>query len=422
MDPEAKSKGWKQKALGLIALGFGLLLLAGLGFYSYFLATMTPLHPNAADVTSIAHAVPKQQWSKAAEQARQLVRASLSEQNLPGLSVAVGIAGEIVWAEGFGWADVERRVPVAPDNLFRIGSAATALTSAGVGLLLEKDRLNLDDEIQSYVPAFPKKQWPVTLRQLMGHVAGVRHYRGEEFMRSAQCAKSLEGLQFFADDPLRFEPGTRYSFSTYGWVLVSAAVEAAADEPFFTFMRRHVFEPLGMSSTLPDTEDPTSDRATFYFPRAAENTRYGPELASPINYSCLAGAGGFLSTPSDLVRFGMALGSGKLLQPDTVKLLQTPLRLASGDESTYGLGWGLANAPLANEQVPVAGHGRALLPEAQVMGGSTSLLMFPDHAIVVSVTSNISHADTSTIALKVAELFGPQLKSRPPTKATEETQ
>jgi CubicO group peptidase (beta-lactamase class C family) len=101
------------------------------------------------------------------------------EQNLPGLSVAVGAGGDIVWAEGFGWADLDNRVPVAPGTRFRIGHASKALTSAAVGLLLEKDRLHLDDEIQTYVPAFPTKQWPVTLRQLMGHVAGVRHYRNE---------------------------------------------------------------------------------------------------------------------------------------------------------------------------------------------------------------------------------------------------
>ena len=104
------------------------------------------------------------------EQGRQLARAGLVQQNLPGLSVAVGVGGDLVWAEGFGWADLEKRVPVGPGTRFRIGHASKALTSAAVGLLLEKGRLHLNDEIQTYVPAFPRKQWPVTLRQLMGHV------------------------------------------------------------------------------------------------------------------------------------------------------------------------------------------------------------------------------------------------------------
>jgi CubicO group peptidase (beta-lactamase class C family) len=151
------------------------------------------------------------QWAGAVEQGRQIVRTAITEQNLPGLSVAVGAGGDLVWAEGFGWADLENRAPVAPQTRFRIGTASVALTSAAVGLLLEKGRLKLDDEIQTYVPAFPAKQWPVTLRQLMGHLAGVRHYRGEEdYMPSAHCERALEGVQKFAVDPLRFEPGTQF--------------------------------------------------------------------------------------------------------------------------------------------------------------------------------------------------------------------
>ena len=119
------------------------------------------------------HSAPLPKWAGAVEQARQIVRASVAGQNLPGLSVAVGIDGDIVWAEGFGFADLKTSVPVTPNHRFRIGTASTVLTSAAAGLLLENGRLKLDDEIQTYVPAFPRKQWPVTLRELMGHTAGV---------------------------------------------------------------------------------------------------------------------------------------------------------------------------------------------------------------------------------------------------------
>ena len=108
--------------------------------------------------------------------------------------MAVGVGGEIVWTEGFGWAHLANRVPVTPDMQFRIGTASQALTSAAVGLLLEKGRLNLDEEIQAYVPEFPKKQWPVTLRQLMGHLAGVRNDGGGEgplHVRSAASGRSM---------------------------------------------------------------------------------------------------------------------------------------------------------------------------------------------------------------------------------------
>ena len=195
------------------------------------------------------------------QRARQIVRASLAEQNLPGLSVAIAAGGDIVWAEGFGWADLENHVPVTPDTRFRIGTASTALTSAAVGLLLEKGRLKLDEEIQTYVPAFPEKQWPVTLRQLMGHVAGVRNDGGDEGpLFTVQCERPVEALQYFEDSPLLFEPGTQYRYSSYGWILVSAAVETAAGEPFLSFMRKQIFEPLGMRRHERPTPRPSRSR------------------------------------------------------------------------------------------------------------------------------------------------------------------
>jgi serine beta-lactamase-like protein LACTB len=402
------SKNRTQTWLALIVVGVGLLLAAILGLFAYMSATATPLHPNAQDVPSVTHSAPSRKWADAVEQGRQVVRAGLTEQNLPGISVAVGAGGDIVWAEGFGWADLENRVKVAPDTRFRIGTASKALTSAAVGLLLEKDRLKLDDKIQTYVPAFPEKQWPVTLRQLMGHLAGVRNDGGDEGpLLSARCERSVEGLQHFAERPLLFEPGTQYRYSSYGWILVSAAVEAAADEPFFTFMRKQIFEPLGMDDTRADSAtEPIPDRATFYFPRFAADPRYGLHLMREIDYSCYAGSSAFLSTPSDLVRFGMAINSGQLLQHATVQLLQTPQRLASGQETGYGLGWDLETVALAGEQTRVVGH------DGESLGGMVaSLMTFREHGIVVSVTSNISYADTFAVALRIAQAFAEQARS-----------
>ncbi len=401
------SKSRIETWLYAIVVAVGLLLAAIPGLWIYARATATPLHPNPQDAPSVTHSAPLPKWADAVEQGRQIVRAGLGEQNLPGLSVAVGAGGEIVWAEGFGWADLENRVKVTPDTRFRIGTASKALTSAAVGLLLEKDRLKLDDVIQTHVPAFPEKQWPVTLRQLMGHLAGVRNDGGDEEPLSVRCERTVEGLQRFAERPLLFEPGTQYRYSNYGWILVSAAVEAAADEPFSRFMRKQIFEPLGMDETRADAAtEPSPDRALFYFPRFAADPRYGLQAPREVDYSCFAGSGAFVSTPSDLVRFVMAINSGKLLQPATVRLLQAPQRLASGQETGYGLGWDLETVALAGEQTRAVGH------DGELMGGMVaSFMAFPEHGIVVSVTSNISYADTFAVALKIAQAFAEQAKS-----------
>jgi serine beta-lactamase-like protein LACTB, mitochondrial len=399
---ETEPGRWKQTALTLIGVGVFVVFLAGLGIRTFVMAVSTKLHPNPTDVPSVALAAPSPKWAPAVDQGRQLARAGLVRQNLPGLSVAVGVGGDIVWAEGFGWADMEKRVPVAPGLRFRIGHTSNSLTSAAVGLLLEKGRLHLDDEIQTYVPDFPKKQWPVTLRQLMGNVAGVRHYESEEDSTpTAHCDRAVEGVKMFADHPLRFKPDTQYGYSTFGWILVSAAVEAAAKEPLSTFMTAQVFKPLGMTgTTFESSTEPMADRVTFYQRRFLGDGGEGVVPASPVDFSCFAGAGAILSTPSDLVRFGMAINGGKLLQPDTVRKLQTPQLLTSGEETEYGLGWMVEEVTLAGEPTRMVHHASRSL-----RGGTTSFMTFPDRGMVVAVTANIANGITRDIALSIAQAF-----------------
>jgi CubicO group peptidase (beta-lactamase class C family) len=415
------------------------LLLVIPGLWVYVSLTATPLHPNPESVPTVMHSAPSPKWAGAVEQARQIVRASVVQQNLPGLSVAAGIDGDIVWAEGFGFADLKTSAPVTPDHPFRIGTASTVLTSAAAGLLLENGRLKLDGEIQTYVPRFPRKQWPVTLRELMGHTAGVIPDGGDEGpLFTKHCERAVEALEYFAENALLFKPGTRYHYSSYGWILVSTAVEAAANQPFLAFMRKQIFDPLGMRDTIadsatmeagedfplinmireliydpeakrattpdstkkPDSNKPAGDRVTPYFPRFASDPNYGLHLMRPLDYSCYAGASAFVSTPSDLVRFGMAMNSGKLLEPATVELLQTSQRLASGDETGYGLGWDIETVMLAGKQTRVIGH------DGDSLGGMVaSLMTVPEYGIVVAVTSNISYADTFSLAVKIAESF-----------------
>lgn len=428
----------------LLILVPAVLLLVGVpALWVFMSVTATPLHPSADGVPSMMYATPSPKWEEAATQGRQSVKASVAEQNLPGVSVAVGIDGDVVWAEGFGFADLRTSTPVTPGSRFRIGTASTVLTSAAAGLLLEDGSLKLDDQIQRYVPAFPRKQWPVMLRQLMGHTAGLISDGGDEGpLFRKHCERPEEALQAFVERPLLFQPGTQYRYSRYGWIVVSAAIEAAAGQPFLTFMRERIFDRLGMRDTVadggpdpaavegedfppiilfrelfydpeakrsaatPPKEGPAQSQVTSYFPRFAAKPKYGLHLTRWLDYSCYAGSSVFVSTPSDLVRFAMAVNDGKLLKPATVELLQASQRLASGVETGYGLGWDLETVTLAGNPTRVIGH------DGDSLGGMVaSLMTFPEYGVTVAVTSNISYADTAAIGLKVAEAFAQQAAS-----------
>ena len=330
------------------------------------------------------------------------------------MSIAVAVDGELAWAEALGWSDLDERVPLTPRLRFRIGGVSQPLTAAGVGLLLERGLLDLDASVGDYLPTLSDEQGRVTTRQLMAHVAGFGHYGGGErgqvnpddrlAFAGRTCAAAADAVEFFADDPLRFEPGTAFRYSSYGWVLVSALVEAVAGEPFVDFMDREVFAPVRMPDTLLDAPGgpmfrhghAAPGRAGLYFPAFAMRTRYGLHDAPNIDHTCLMGADGFVSTPSDLVRFGAALSRGDVLQPATVELLQTPEQLASGEPTGYGLGWFVRRVPLGDTEARVIGHG------GSAVGGSTSFMAFPDHDLVIAVSSNVSFAEDAVRSLALA--------------------
>ncbi|HEX9129737.1 MAG TPA: serine hydrolase domain-containing protein, partial [Gemmatimonadaceae bacterium] len=151
--------------------------------------------------------------------------------DLPGLQIAVAVNGRVIWSAGFGYADRELRKAVARTTMFQIGSISKTLTGDAVALLVEEHKLDLDAPIQRYVPSFPEKRWPITARELAGHQSGIRHYRRDghaENYTTTHYPTVLSSLVMFAGDSLEFEPGTRFGYSTYGYTLLSAAIESAS--------------------------------------------------------------------------------------------------------------------------------------------------------------------------------------------------
>ena len=291
MEPQGGVRLTRWRVEAAVAVLFAVVMLVVGGGAVWVMSTKRkPFHEDAAAVPSTPAAASPDRYAGPIEASRRLARVLVVGDNLPGLSVAVAVDGGIVWAEGFGWADVESRTPITPVTRFRLGALSKPLTAVGAALLHDRGRLDLDAPVQRYVPAYPKKQWTVTTRQLMGDVAGVHRIRGDnnDAMPTAHCASLDEAVALLDGDPLLFEPGTQHRYSIWGWVLVSAVVEGAAGEPFSRFMVRQVFQPLGMERTVvAETE-------------GLEGIAH--EAGRRPDYSCVAGGGAFLSTPTDLVR------------------------------------------------------------------------------------------------------------------------
>src|SRR5438128_4194210 len=299
---------------------------------------------------------------------------------IPGVQVAVAVNGKLVWSEGFGYADAERKEPVTRETQFRIGSVSKPLTATAVALLYEQGKLDLDAPVQRYVPTFPDNGYPITTRQLAGHLAGIRHYKDREFFLNRHFATVRDGLAIFQDDSLLFPPGTRFSYSSYGWNLVSAVVEGAAAEDFLTYISAHVFRPLGLTNTAPDRADSIiPDRTQFY---DADSTG-AYHVAPPVDNSDKWAGGGFVSTAEDLVKFGSALLEPGFLRRETLDLLFTSQRTSAGEETGYGIGWFL--------RADSAGH-RWAFHGGSAVGGTAVFGLDRDSHVVVALLTNLSDA------------------------------
>ena len=260
--------------------------------------------------------------------------------------------------------------------------------------LVELGKLDLDAPVQKYCAAFPTKQWPVTTRQLLGHLGGMRHYKDGELVyeNTKHYANLNDTLSFFKDDPLLHEPGTKYLYSTYGYNLLGCVVEGASGMSYLEYVRKNIFEPAGMLTIRDD--DPAAiipNRAQGY-----EKTRDGALRNSALaDVSYKIPGGGFCSTVEDLAKFALALQSGKLLKPETRAQAWTKQKTKDGKETTYGLGWQLSEHNGAKE----VAHGGN---QARV---TTYLYMLPERNFAVVLMMNLESVGSRTqLARQIAEI------------------
>lgn len=241
----------------------------------------------------------------------------LREQaHAPGATAAVMVEGKLVWSGGAGLADIENAVPMRGDSVHNIGSVSKAVGVVALMQLVERGKIDLDAEIQAYAPWFPRKQAPITIRQILTHTSGIRHYRDGEFgegevlrFRQFDDIRSASGR--WQDDPLLFDPGTRWSYSSYATNLLQAAIERASGQDMESYLREHVWRPAGMASTQFDVPARIVPRRARGYDWSAVSGTLANTPQENVSYKYFGG--GMLSTDEDLVRMAHALNGGRLL-------------------------------------------------------------------------------------------------------------
>lgn len=331
----------------------------------------------------------------------------LASSPMPALSLAVADGSGVIWAEALGKADLEFEVPATPEHLFRLGSVSKAVTATMAARLVARGLLELDAPIAYWLPELPAHHRATTMRQLLTHRGGVRHYLPKDLDHKAPGGPIIQRvyahrddvLALFIDDPLVAPPGREVSYSSFGYTLASLVMEAAAGTDFVRLIKDEIALPFGLASlAADDVLEIVPKRARGYL-TAAEVAMIAekmpgaprPQLAGPfanVTLSnpafCWAGAGLLMAMP-DLARFGAAHldGSQARISPAERTLLFTPQTEKSDKSPPLGLGW----------RVDLDGKGRLRWHHAGATpGGRASLVVYPALGLSIALASNVMTA------------------------------
>src|SRR6202162_1923026 len=322
----------------------------------------------------------------------------MTSSHVPGVSLAVVENGEYEWGSGFGLADAEDNAPVSEHTLFRLASISKSLTATAAMQLWERRQLDLDAPVQKYCPSFPQKPWPITTRQSMGHLAGIRHYKtGSQDDPEVGNTKHFEdpiqgGLDFFKNEALLSEPGKQFHYSTHGYTLVGCVIEGASGTKYVDFVRQNVFAPAGMEQTQVD------DRFAIiqYRTRFYQKTESGKvQNADFLDSSYKIPGGGWLSSAEDMARFEVAILNDKLVRRATRDLMWTALKPSDGSKDEYGLGWGNGN----EDGIASVGH------NGGQQGTSTAFTIAPAQSAGVVVLTNMEGDDAGKLAQEILKVL-----------------
>lgn len=317
-----------------------------------------------------------------------LVNAELARQQIPGAALAVMKDGKLAKSAGYGLANVEEKIPVRPETVFRIASVGKQFIATGILLLVEDGKLTLDDRLGALLDDAPLAWAPLTVRQLLSHTSGlVRESPGYlPILRQPDIAVIRAAYPL----PLQFAPGEKYQYSNVGYFTLAEIIRRKGGRPWPEFIAARVFRPAQLDATGTTDQPPRGPRATGYAGKEGKWTPVTDALA-------VRPSGAFHSTVLDLAKWDCVLDGDAVLKPSSRKEMWTRVRLNDGGTHDYGLGWAVT-----------AKGGRDMIRHGGSQSGfRTEYLRFPKERVTVIVLANADEAKPAVFAERVAELFLP---------------
>ncbi|APA69402.1 serine hydrolase domain-containing protein [Janthinobacterium sp. 1_2014MBL_MicDiv] len=311
-------------------------------------------------------------------------------ERIPGVTVGF-TQGQVEWVKGYGYADLENRVPATAQSSYRLASVTKPMTAVAILQLVEQGKVDLDAPVQTYVPYFPVKPFPVTVRQLLGHLGGIDAYRDSRVEQHFKEHKDTrQSIAVFEQFDLIAEPGTRFRYTSYGYNLLGAVIEGASGESYGGYMRRHVWGPLGMDATVMDDPDAViAHRVRGY--RLAGKEWKNSEF---VDISSRFSAGGTRASVPDMLAFGKGIHEGRILSAASVATMLQPMATRAGRLTHYGMGW---------EMLPTGGR-YAIAHGGQQPETVTYLFSFPSRQLTIAVAANLERINPEAFVQRLFEV------------------
>lgn len=347
--------------------------------YLFSIMESRPNEPQEA--RSIVH---QPEFSDHATQAVNWLNALYQENNIPSLSAAVGVNGKLVWSGVIGHFDLNKKTLADSETQYRIGSISKSITASAVMRMSEKGLIDISAPFKQYVNDFSAGKAEYTIKQLLTHQTGIRHYNQgfSELFNSEEYASTREAAAIVENDPLLFSPGAGFNYTTYGYTVLSLAMESAYSLPFEQIVVNEVLSPAGMTAThLDKANKGEAQHLAAPYLLVSDTLIEAPE----DNVSNKYAGGGYVSTPTDLIKFGNALLGNEFL-PDSAKdILWAPVPLVNGtmNPENYALGFRVGQDELGK----FVHHG------GKSNGGYSFLLIYPDAGLVIAFASNMAPAE-----------------------------
>jgi CubicO group peptidase (beta-lactamase class C family) len=310
----------------------------------------------------------------------------------PGCEIFIAKKGQVIYKKAFGSASIELNTPVQPDMVFNLGSITKQFTAICILQLVEQGKISLQDSVQQYVKNFPTKGYTITIENLLTHTSGIKDYLqidyGQPYMERWDFSPAAV-IDSFKNQPLEFEPGTKFQYSNSGYFLLGYIIETVTGKTWQEYVKKNIFVPLGLTHTYTDSPNEIIPGRVYGYMNNNGHFEKADYWSATLPYA----AGAIISNVEDLYKWHKGLYEYKILKKEILEKAFTSFKLKNGLSTGYGYGWFIKKS---NNFFSIEHSGG-------MVGFVTNEIYYPDEDVFIALLFNSGNAPKDELSVRLSE-------------------